>query len=262
MRSESFSADSIVHLLERRQVATMQELMDALGTRVDMTVFRKLRTLAYLSSYSHAGRYYTLRDMAQFDSRGLWTWRGVHFSMFGSLLETVETFVKRSVRGYLVSELSAELQVQTKDPLLKLVRLRHLFRKELAGLYLYCSPDRVKRQHQLISREQPTEQGRAFAASMESCAESNEAKAALILFTSLLDEKQRRLFGGLESLRLGRGGDREVAEAIGLDPHTVAKGRRELLQHDVAVGRLRRPGGGRPPLEKKRPKSLRRSNDS
>jgi hypothetical protein len=37
---------------------------------------------------------------------------------------------------------------------------------------------------------------------------------------SLLDERQRRLFGGLESLRLGWGGDREVAEAIGLDHST------------------------------------------
>ena len=262
MRSENFSADCIVRLLERQRVATMQELKDALGTRVDMTVFRKLRTIAYLSSYSHAGRYYTLRSAAQFDSRGLWTLRGVHFSMFGSLVETAETFVNRSVRGYLVCELSAELQVEAKDPLLKLVRLGRLFRKDVAGLYLYCSSERVKRQHQLISRERPSEQGRAFAASMESVAESNQAKAALVVFTSLLDERQRRLFGGLESLRLGRGGDREVADAIGLDPHTVAKGRRELLKHDVQMGRLRQPGGGRPPAEKKRPNSLSKSRGS
>lgn len=262
MRSESFSANSIARLLERRQVATMQELKDALGTRVDMTVFRKLRALAYLSSYSHGGRYYTLRDVAQFDARGLWTWRGVHFSVYGSLVETVETFVIRSFRGYLASELSAQLQVEAKDPLRTLVRIGRLSRKDVAGLYVYCSPERVKRQHQLIGRERPSEQGRAFAASMESSAESNEAKAALILFTSLLDERQRRLFGGLEALRLGRGGDREVADAIGLDPHTVAKGRRELLAHDVTVGRLRRPGGGRPPVEKKRPSSLSRSRRS
>lgn len=262
MRSESFSADSIVRLLERRHVATMQELKDALGTRVDMTVFRKLRALAYVSSYSHGGRYYTLRGVAQFDSRGLWTWRGVHFSMYGSLVETVETFVTRSVRGYLGTELSAQLQVEAKDSLLKLVRLGRLSRKEVSGRYVYCSPERVKCQHQLIGRERPSEQGRAFAPSMESCVESNEAKAALILFTSLLDERQRRLFGGLESLRLGRGGDREVAEAIGMDPHTIAKGRRELLEHDVEMGRIRRLGGGRPAVEKKRRKSSSRSSGS
>ncbi len=111
MRSESFSAESIVRLLERRQVATMEELKDALGTRVDMTVFRKLRTLAYWSSYSHGGRYYALRSVADFDTRGLWCCRGMHFSTVGSLVDTAEAFVHRSTRGYLVSELSAELQV-------------------------------------------------------------------------------------------------------------------------------------------------------
>ena len=251
MATEHFSAESIVRLLERRHMATMDELKDALGTRVDMTVFRKLRTLDYLSSYSHGGRYYALQAMAEFDTRGLWTYRGVHFSRFGSLLATVEAFVNRADRGYLASELTAELQVQTKEPLLKLVRERRLSREEISGVYVCCSGQAARRREQLIVRKLPVEQGHAFAALPDRSVESNEARAALVLFMSLLDEKQRRLFGGLESLRLGWGGDREVAEAIGLDPHTVAKGRRELLDHDVEMDRLRRPGGGRPPTEKK-----------
>jgi hypothetical protein len=89
----------------------------------------------------------------------------------------------------------------------------------------------------------------------ESVADSDESKAAVVLFMSLLDEQQRRLFAGLESLRLGRGGDRSVAQATGLDPHTIAKGRQELLAHDVLVDRLRHPGAGRKAVEKKLPRS-------
>jgi hypothetical protein len=240
----------------------MEELKKALGTRVDMTVFRKLRTLAYLSSYSHGGRYYTLQELPEFDRCGLWTYRGVHFSRFGSLVDTVEALVDRSARGYLASELSDELQVEAKGALLHLVRLGRLFRKDLAGRYVYCAVDRAKSRQQLANRERPAAAGRAFAAVRETAAESNEAKAALVLFASLLDERQRRLFGGLEALRLGWGGDREVAAALGLDPHTIAKGRRELLAHDVAVDRQRRPGGGRPRIEKKRRRSSRKSSDS
>lgn len=251
MATERFSAESIVRLFERRPVVTMDELKEALGTGVDMTVFRKLRTLDYLSSYSHGGRHYALRASAEFDRRGLWTRSGVHFSRFGSLLETVEAFVTRADRGYLASELTAELEVQTKEPLLKLVRLGRLSREKISGTYVYCSVQPARRREQLIMRKLPAEQGRAFAPKPDRSVESNEAKAALVLFMSLLDEKQRRLFGGLESLRLGWGGDREVAEAIGLDPHTVAKGRKELLEHDVEMDRLRRPGGGRPPIKKK-----------
>ncbi len=83
---------------------------------------------------------------------------------------------------------------------------------------------------------------------------SDELKAAIVLFSSMLDEKQRRLYAGLESLKLGYGGDQRIAEFIGMDPHTVAKGRRELLEQDLVIDRVRKAGGGRKPLEKKRPK--------
>jgi hypothetical protein len=79
----------------------------------------------------------------------------------------------------------------------------------------------------------------------------DELKAAIILFFSVLDEKQRRLYAGLESLKLGRGGDRALAALTGLDAHTVARGRRELMQQDVQVDRIRRAGGGRKSVEKK-----------
>src|SRR2546428_4970536 len=83
----------------------------------------------------------------------------------------------------------------------------------------------------------------------------DDLKAAILLFYSLLDEQQRRLFAGLESIKLGRGGDTILATFLNLDPHTVARGRHQLLDHEVAPARTRREGGGRPPVEKKRPTS-------
>ncbi len=82
----------------------------------------------------------------------------------------------------------------------------------------------------------------------------DELKAAIVLFFALLDEKQRRLYAGLESLKLGHGGDQRIAELLSLDAGTVARGRRELLSLDVEPGRVRRKGAGRPRSEKKRPK--------
>jgi hypothetical protein len=255
MRSEIFSADAIARLLRRRTIATMDEMKAALGSPVDMTVFRKLRELAYLASYSHRSKYYALEEAASFDERGLWSFRGVRFSRFGSLVDTLETFVARGSRGYLASELAAELGVEVKQPLLGLVRAGRLAREEVSGLYLYCAADSGRRREQLISRRLPAADESAFSASREPSLDPNEAKAAVVLFMSLLDERQRRLFAGLEALRLGRGGDSAVAEATGLDPHTIAKGRQELLDHDILVDRRRRPGAGRKPVEKKHRRS-------
>ena len=81
--------------------------------------------------------------------------------------------------------------------------------------------------------------------------EEKPVKDAIIIFVSMLDEQQRRLFAGLEALRLGHGGDLRIAELLGLHPQTVAKGRSELQEHDVRIGRIRRAGEGRKQLGKK-----------
>ncbi len=259
MRTETFSAKTLIGLFRRRPIATMQEMKATLGTSVDMTVFRKLQELSYLSSYSHRGKFYTLEALAEFDERGLWTCRGVHFSRFGSLIDTVEQLVTRSDRGFLSSELVPELQVQVKEPLLKLVTSRRVAREDFSGQSLYCAAEFSKRKEQLRQRRTPAT-AESVALMRESLTEtSDETQAAIILFFSTLDERQRRLYAGLESLRLGHGGDSRIAELTGLDVHTIAKGRAELLQRDVQIDRVRRPGAGRRALEKKPPKSSRRS---
>ena len=81
----------------------------------------------------------------------------------------------------------------------------------------------------------------------------DELRAAIVLFFSLLDEKQRRLYAGLEALKTGRGGDARIADLLGLDVGTVARGRRKLLSGEVEIGRVRAAGGGRKAMEQKSP---------
>jgi hypothetical protein len=70
------------------------------------------------------------------------------------------------------------------------------------------------------------------------------------LFFSLLDEQQRRLYAGLESLMCGYGGDSAVADLLGIDEHTVAKGRSAILEGDIETERIRKHGGGRKATKK------------
>jgi len=72
----------------------------------------------------------------------------------------------------------------------------------------------------------------------------------LAAYYGLLDEQQRRLFAGLESIRLGHGGDTLLGDFLGLDVHTVAHGRQQLLDRNVVSGRTRRQGGGRQATKK------------
>jgi hypothetical protein len=60
MRPIQFFSGRLEALFQDATVATLPELKAALGTAVDLTVFRKLSALPYRTSYSHRGAYYTL----------------------------------------------------------------------------------------------------------------------------------------------------------------------------------------------------------
>ena len=65
MRTPTYDAAALKRLLETERVCTLDDMMQALGTQVRMTVFRKLSELSYLTSYSHRGKYYTLRALCR-----------------------------------------------------------------------------------------------------------------------------------------------------------------------------------------------------
>jgi hypothetical protein len=253
MRPLSFRSDELRALLRRNKIATLDQLKQALGTSVDVTVFRKLKPLDYLTSYSHRGRYYTLREITRFDDNGLWSQAEVWFSRFGTLLATAEAFVNRSPRGYFADELASAVHVEVQDALHQLTQQGRVARQIVSGRYLYTARDPIAQRRQLLARRTVEFLPTVVDASVLDVS-PEEVKAAILLFYSLLDEQQRRLYAGLESLKVGRGGDRQLADFLDLDPHTVARGRQQLLAQDVKVDRARKAGAGRKPVEKKRPK--------
>ena len=253
MRTVQFQPPVLRALFARQKVATLEELKEVLGTAVNMTVLRKLRALGYLTSYSHGGRFYMLTELVRFDERGLYRVDDRCFSRFGSLLNTAEHFVVHCSAGYYASELSVELAVQTKEALLTLVRRQRVVRTRVDGRYLHCALDSPMRRDQLMHREQGIELPGAGTAK-PGVGISAEAKAAVVVFFSTLNERQRRLYAGMESLRVGYGGDRRIAELTGLDVHTVARGRRELFAGELENQAVRSKGGGRAPVGKKRRK--------
>jgi len=234
-----FPAEKLLAVFHQQTIATLPELKLALETSADRTVFRRLAALDYRTSYSHRGAFYTLDSLARYDAQGLWSCRDVHFSRHGTLLDTAAALVSQAPAGYFADELEEVVQVTVKDALRHLVANGRVQRRVCGRRFLHGASDRALWQEQWAARQ----------------AQADELPAAVALFYGLLDEKQRRLYAGLESLQRGHGGDRRMAELLGLDVSTVARGRRELLAGRVLRERVRQIGGGRPSVEKKRPTS-------
>ncbi len=254
MRPTAFDPQRLRAYLHRHMIADLPALKHALGASSDLTVFRKLKALGYLSSYTHRGRFYTLRTIPRFDKDGLWSHAAVWFSRHRTLMATLEAWIPPAPQGWFAEDLADRLHVHVHDPLHELVRQGRVRRTAIAGRLLYTAAEARRSKDQIRARR--TAQAVPLVTDASALHVSpDELKTAILLFYSLLDEQQRRLFAGLESIKLGLGGDTILAAFLHLDAHTVARGRQQLLDHDVAPGRVRRGGGGRPPAEKKRPTS-------
>ncbi len=78
-----------------------------------------------------------------------------------------------------------------------------------------------------------------------------EAHRAINWFLASADERSRRLLAGSLALQHGRGGIALATLITGLSSPTIRRGWHELVEPPLPGGRVRRPGGGRKPIEKK-----------
>ena len=136
----------------RQQVANIAAIKEVLETSSRTTVFRVLSKIGYQTSYSHAGGYYTLRDIPKFDADGLWSCRGAMFSKHRTLRATILHRVDTASAGHTDRELRAWLGLRVRDALLDIVQARQIDRRSLEGLYLYVSAKRQKAEAQLAQR--------------------------------------------------------------------------------------------------------------
>ncbi len=249
MRTHTFTTQPVIELLHHHIVASLPEIAAALGSPSHRTVCRKLVQAGCRSSYSHCGRYYTLDELAGYDEYGLWNHDGIRFSSRGSLMSTAAYLTHNSSAGYRARELSGLVGVEAYGTLYKLTRDGRVVRAEADGHIVYCSVDPVRRKKQLHARQILSADGLPELPS--DVYRDNRVDTAAAALFGLLDERQRRLFAGLESLRYGHGGDRRVASALGISAATVATGRRQLLTGGLDPNRIRQPGGGRRAVEKK-----------
>ena len=172
------SRRALLRLFRKRPIVTLDTLFETLRTRSRMSVFRRLLAIDYLTSYSHAGRYYTLRTIPEFDEKGLWHHLGVSFSRHGSLKNTVEHIVSDSEAGQTHPELELSLGVRVHNTLLDLVEEERIGRVPLVRYLLYVSATRRNANAQIKRRQEELER---------EAAEREEKPASVVVIEVLLE---------------------------------------------------------------------------
>ena len=152
MLKREVAKEALHGLFRRHMVADLSVLFRTLDTRSRMSVFRRLRELGYRTSFTHGGRYYTLEDVPQFDNNALWFLRGIGFSRFGTLIETVVHLVKESPAGRSYSELRAITSVRVENVLMLLTRQGRIERRQVGRRSLYVACDATEGARQVAER--------------------------------------------------------------------------------------------------------------
>lgn len=141
MRPRHDYSPALEKLFRRTPVVILDQLRRALGTNSRTTVFRVLSSAGYFTSFSHAGRYYTLRWIPEFDADGLWFWRDVGFSSRGSLRATVTWLVEQAPSGSTHEQLQTRLRLRVHDTLRGLVEAKALSRESVGDVFVYLAAD-------------------------------------------------------------------------------------------------------------------------
>jgi hypothetical protein len=156
MLSPEESQKALYRWFRKRYIADLNQLFRVLDTSSRMSVFRRLKLIGYLTSFTDAGRYYTLGDIPAFDSWGLWFYQGIGFSKAGTLKATVVEIVHSSNAGMTPKELIHLLKVRIPNTLHNalhgLVQSNRISRRRPEGLCLYTHVDPEKGRAQIEAR--------------------------------------------------------------------------------------------------------------
>lgn len=206
MPSQNVADEQVRRHFRRRKIFTIEELADRLAAS-KRTAQRRLQQWRALSSLNHNARYYTLPDVPEFDSHGLWRYRQVLFSQYGTLARTVVALVTQSPQGLSAAELTERLGMNGHSFLSQLAAHPELRRHKFGGRFVY------------------------FAAEATLCAEQQRARRTLApkallprapAAVAILVERIKQPELDVEALaaRVRRGGHRvEAAEVRALFEH-------------------------------------------
>lgn len=143
---------AVVEQLRIWKVTTKKKLCHQLQIS-HMTVVRALKKAGYYTSYNKNSAFYTLHDIPEFDLHGLWAYRGIYFSRYATLNETIVVLIEKSDAGHTIRELNKILRTEVKNILPLLCRKKRLNRYYSGRSVIYLSNDQQRGVRQKACRE-------------------------------------------------------------------------------------------------------------
>ena len=153
MSSVQNISSAIQKLVLKNRVISVKQLHDEFRGRSRSSLFRDLRKLDLIVSYTHAGQYHALKRTAAFDEDGLWFFQDIGFSQYGTLKKTLVQVISHAEAGMTHKEMKTLFRIEVQKPLTNLVNTHAVTRQLLPNrLSVYLSADESKAEDQFQRR--------------------------------------------------------------------------------------------------------------
>jgi hypothetical protein len=144
--------EKLVSLFAQQPCWMIKPLATAMGYSVPSTR-RFLGEVGYYSSFTHNGKWYTLRTIPRFDREGIWFFDVIGFSRAGSLTNTLINLIIRSQAGMTAVQLGVKLRCRCHSVLVQLYRQGKIQRQKQGRSYIYLAMDSSTQAIQLQALE-------------------------------------------------------------------------------------------------------------
>ncbi len=141
---------------EENKANTFENMLKYCGCGA-ATLRRKLKHIHAISSYNFNSRFYTLSTFVNYNNFGIWDYRGILFSSYGNLSNTVQSLVEQSHTGMTSKELEVILHVKVNDIMRIQVSKNRIIREKVGRQYVYYHKDGRVNRHQRHGRIQLSE---------------------------------------------------------------------------------------------------------
>ena len=144
---------SLKKMFYKTKVLTLSQISKIHGCSI-RTVQRQFVELAVLRSYNNNSRYYTLPEIPKFNVHGIWRYRDILFSKYGSLRQTVKHMILTSENGLSGNEIGDNVNLLPRSFMHHFREMEGIFREKHGGVYIYFSNAPTIYAKQIIKRVQ------------------------------------------------------------------------------------------------------------
>ncbi len=123
-----------------KKVLTVADISEILSCSL-ITVRRRLKSWDACTSYNKNGRYYTLPSIPEFNKKGIWRYRDIYFSRYGTLKNTVIALAAKSKKGLNHTELQEIIGLNPKCFMSRFKELPGVKKERYKNYIIYFSSD-------------------------------------------------------------------------------------------------------------------------